>query len=60
MDDEDLEELFSYINAVEDRIQQIDNAYLYEYIVNRITTNEWCSLEDYKDFLGESDTEEEI
>lgn len=60
MDDEDLEELFSYINAVEDRIQQIDNAYLYEYIVNRITTNEWCSLEDYKDFLGESDTEEEL
>lgn len=60
MDDEDLEELFSYINGVEDRMQQIDDAYLYEYIVNRITTNEWCSLEDYKDFLGESDTEEEI
>lgn len=60
MDDEELEELFSYINGVEDRIQQIDNAYLYEYIVNRITGNEWCSLEDYKDFLGEPDTEEEI
>lgn len=60
MDDEELEELFGYINAIEDRMQQIDNAYLYEYIVNRITTNEWCSLEDYKDFLGESDTEEEI
>lgn len=60
MNDEELEELFSYINGVEDRMQQIDNAYLYEYIVNRITTNEWCSLEDYKDFLGESDTEEEI
>lgn len=60
MDDEELEELFGYINGVEDRIQQIDNAYLYEYIVNCITTNEWCSLEDYKDFLGESDTEEEI
>lgn len=60
MDDEELEELFSYINGVEDRMQQIDNAYLYEYVVNRITANEWCSLEDYKDFLGESDTKEEI
>lgn len=60
MDDEELEELFSYINGVEDTMQQIEDDYLYEYIVNRITANEWCSLEDYKDFLGESDTEEEI
>lgn len=60
MDDEELEELFSYINGVEDIMQQIDNAYLYEYIVNRITANEWCSLEDYKDFLGELWTKEEI
>ena len=60
MDDEELEELFSYINGVEDTMQQIEDMKLYEYVVNRITANEWCSLEDYKDFLGESDTEEEI
>lgn len=60
MDDEELEELFGYINGVEDQIQQIDDDDLYEYVVECITTNEWCSLEDYKDFLGESDTEEEI
>lgn len=60
MDDEELEELFSYINGVEDRIQQIDDDDLYEYVVECIRANDWCSLENYKEFLEEKDTEEEI
>ena len=39
MEDEDLEELFSYINAIEDRIQQIENDDLYEYVVDCIRSN---------------------
>ena len=55
MEDEELEELFAYINAIEDRIQQIDDEDLYEYVVYCIRSNSWCTLENYKDFLEELD-----
>lgn len=53
--EEDLEELFGDINAIEDKIQQIDDDDLYEYVVDYITTNSWCSLENYKEFLEEQE-----
>lgn len=53
--EEDLEELFGDINAIEDKIQQIDDDDLYEYVVDCITTNSWCSLENYKEFLEEQE-----
>ena len=53
MEDEELEELFAYINAIEDRIQQDDD--LYEYVVYCIRSNSWCTLENYKEFLEELD-----
>ena len=55
MEDEELEELFAYINAIEDRIQQIDDNDLYEYVVYCIRSNSWCTLENYKEFLEELD-----
>lgn len=55
MENEDLEELFGYINAIEDRIQQIDDDDVYEYVVECIRANDWCSLENYKEFLEEKD-----
>lgn len=55
MEDEELEELFAYINAIEDRIQQIDDDDLYEYVVDCIRSNNWCTLEKYKAFLEELD-----
>ena len=55
MENEDLEELFGYINAIEDRIQQIDDDDLYEYVVDCIRSNSWCTLENYKEFLEELD-----
>ena len=55
MEDEELEELFAYINAIEDRIQQINDDDLYEYVVDCIRSNNWCTLEKYKAFLEELD-----
>lgn len=53
MEEEDLEVLFGYINAIEDRIEQIDDDDLYEYVVDCIKSNNWCTLENYKAFLEE-------
>ena len=57
MEDEELEELFGYINAVEDRLQQIDDNMLdnmlYDYIIQRFYDNEYCSIEDYKEYIKE-------
>lgn len=53
MKNEDLEELFAYINAIEDRIQQIEDMQLYEYVVNCLIHNEYATIEDYKDFIEE-------
>lgn len=55
MNDEDLEEIFGYINMIEDRIQKIGDNDLYEYIINCITTNEWCTLENYKEILEDKE-----
>ena len=53
MEDEELEELFGYINAVEDRLQRIDDNMLYDYIIQRFYDNEYCSIEDYKEYIKE-------
>ena len=53
MEDEELEEVFGFINAVEDKIQQIDNKDLYNYVIDCITENVYCDLENYKEYIEE-------
>lgn len=53
MEDEELEELFGFINAVEDKIQQIENKDLYNYVIDCITENVYCDLENYKEYIEE-------
>lgn len=55
MNDEDLEEIFGYINMINDRIHEIGDSDLYEYIINCITTHEWCTLENYKEILEDKE-----
>ena len=53
MEDEELENIFNYINGVENEIQQIENMQLYEYVVNCLIHNEYATIEDYKEFVEE-------
>nr|DAP77572.1 MAG TPA: hypothetical protein [Caudoviricetes sp.] len=50
MEDDDIEILFNHINSVEDEIDNIEDSRLYEYVVNCITNNEYCTMEDFEEF----------
>ena len=56
MSDEEIQELesfFSYINWVEDEVAELDKPKLYEYVVSRLQSNEYCTIDGYKEFLGD-------
>lgn len=53
-----LESLFSYINWVEDTISEIENPELYEYVVSCLQSNDYCTIEGYKEFLGDDKGDE--
>lgn len=52
-EDEELEILFNHVNWVEDRIDEIKDNNLYDYITNCIINNEYCDIDSYKELLEE-------
>lgn len=52
-EDEELEILFNHVNWVEDRIDEIKDNDLYDYITNCIINNEYCDIDSYKELLEE-------
>ena len=52
-EDEELEILFNYVNWVEDRIDEIKDNDLYDYVTNCIINNEYCDIDNYKELLEE-------
>ena len=52
MNREELEHMFNYINGVEDSIEQIEEAEIYEYIVSCLQNNIYCTIEDYYEYLS--------
>lgn len=56
MSDEEIQEMesfFSYINWVEDEVAELDKPKLYEYVVSSLQSNEYCTIDGYKEFLGD-------
>ena len=55
MSDEEIQELesfFSYVNWVEDEVAELEKPKLYEYVVSCLQSNDYCSTDGYKEFLG--------
>lgn len=57
MSEDELECMFSDINGVEDMIAEIENPNLYEYVVNCIQNNEYCTTEGYEEFIEENNND---
>lgn len=56
MSDEEIQEIesfFSHINWVEDKVAEIEKPELYEYVVSCLQDNEYCTIDGYKEFLGD-------
>ena len=51
--EEELEILFSHVNWIEDRIEEIKDNNVYDYITNCIINNEYCDIDSYKELLEE-------
>ena len=47
-----LENLFGHINLAEDLVSEIENPELYEYVSSCLQSNEYCTIDGYKEFLG--------
>ena len=52
-EDEELEILFNHVNWGEDKIDEIIDNDLYNYITNCIINNEYCDIDSYKELLEE-------
>lgn len=53
MNDEKIEELFNYVNYIEDKISEIKDKNLRNYIAKCILCDEYVTIEDYKEFKKE-------
>lgn len=53
MSDEEIESFFTHVNYVEDTINECEEESLYHYVLNHIMSNEYCDIDDYKEYVKE-------